>query len=140
MNGLRADPAVVRSLSANDVDAEVVSTVFATLEDPSDARNWAHSLIERLNLGQEEWTIVWPVMGLDMAPREKLDVAGLSIGPLQETDLQAIWRDVEAYACRAILADDPTPGSGGDHVRAFTRQALESSGCWAIGKVIARTR
>lgn len=138
VNGLRADPAVARSLSVNDMDAEVVLAVFATLEDPSDVRNRAHTLIERLNSGHEEWTVAWPVMGLDMAPGEKLDVAGFSIGPLQEIDLQAIWRDVEAYACPATLADDPTPGSAGDHVRAFTLQALESSGCRAIGKVVAR--
>lgn len=138
VDGLRADLTVARSLSASDVDAEVVSAVFATMEERTGVRNQARRLIERLSMGREEWTVVWPVMGLDMAPSEKLDIAGFSIGPLSATDLQAIWADVEEYASKAILADDPTPGSGASHVRGFTQQALESSGCWAIGKVIAR--
>lgn len=135
---LRADQTVARSLSASDVDAEVVSAVFAAIEDRASVRNQARRLINQLSIGQEEWTVVWPVMGLDMAPGEKLDIAGFSIGPLSATDLQAVWADVEDYASKAILADDPTPGSGADHVRGFTQQALESSGCWAIGKVLAR--
>lgn len=137
VDGLRADQAVARSLSASAVDAEVVSAVFATIQERTSVRNQARGLIERLSMGREEWTIVWPVMGLDMAPGEKLDIAGFSIGPLSATDLQAVWADVEDYASKAILADDPTPGSGANHVRRFTQQALESAGCWAIGKVIA---
>lgn len=138
IDGLRADPAVARSLSANDADAEVVSAVFAALGDPANVRNHARHLIEQLSAGHEEWTVVWPIMGLDMATGEKLDVAGFLIGPLSETDLQAVWQDVEGYAAKAILAENATPGSGGDHVREFTRQALESSGCWAVGKVVGR--
>jgi len=41
IDGPRSDPAVARSLSANDADAEVVSTVFAALTDPANVRNHA---------------------------------------------------------------------------------------------------